>query len=42
MTDLYTAASANGHEVSAALEELRRTCRMSAWQVRTTQSTLIR
>ena len=42
MIDLYTAAIANGHEVPAALEELRRVCRMPAQQLRTAQSTLIR
>jgi len=46
MTDLYTAASANGHEVPAALEELRLVCWMPAhhleMQVPITQSMLIR
>ncbi len=32
MTDPYTAASAHGHEVPAALEELRLVCWMPAVQ----------
>ncbi len=45
MTDPYTAASAHGHEVSAAFEELRLASRMRAhleMQVPITQSMLIR
>jgi len=46
MTDPYTAASAHGHEVFAAFEELRLACRMLAhhleMQVPITQSMLIR
>lgn len=41
MTDLYTAASISGHEVSAALEELRRALQLET-QLRTDQSMLIR
>ncbi|MGN5592726.1 hypothetical protein [Stutzerimonas nitrititolerans] len=46
MTDPYTAASAHGHEVSAAFEELRLASRMRAhhleMQAPITQSMLIR
>jgi len=46
MTDPYTVASARGHEVSAAFEELRLASRMLAhyleMQVPITQSMLIR